>query len=518
MKVGAFGMTSASSLPAGWVVLCVGGTEFITTRTTLENAPNYFATLLSAGGGSFAPATTDGLGRILVDRDPEVFPHILSYLRTLDAFIPPTCPRALRLLEREAAFFGLADLLASLTERREEEAAGSEDEIVLLCGLPDSALERDLISAVAALDAARGGQLASPHCLLGVRLFRSPAGRCDGRASLGFHSPVFSARFKALLEGAGGALPLAGAPAAGVRAHWPTAAALSPFEREECAVMREELGAMRAGKAGFFGGVGPAGPLQGLMGLQLQVPPVPPAGGGAPPRGPHVAAAAAAAAAPAIQVQMGPDGQLAAFLQHMAHAQAGAMQQMANAQAGAGAPQGPAAAPAAPAPAPPPGAQALQQLQQLQMMQQAHAQQHVAQQHVAQLIALAGGAVGVAAPAPQPAADVVAQLNAHLEHVEAQIRNHQLTADHPGAPPAVRAEAAAQLARLRHVQGQLRGSRDRAALHAAEVAAAAEGGGGGGEGAAPPAAAPQLPPPQAAPRGGRGGGGNGGGGGGAAPL
>ena len=48
--------SAAAGLPEGWLCLCVGGTEYLTTRATLENAPGYFATLFSS---SFAPARTD---------------------------------------------------------------------------------------------------------------------------------------------------------------------------------------------------------------------------------------------------------------------------------------------------------------------------------------------------------------------------------------------------------------------------------------------------------------------------
>ena len=141
-------------LPDGWVCLCVGGTEFVTTRATLENAPGFFSSLFSS---SFAAPATDSFGRVLVDRDPEAFPYILSYLRTLDAFVPPSCARLLRVLEREAAFFGLEGLQQQLAERREAEerraAEGEEGAIVLLSGLPDSAVEQDLIAALGLMEA-----------------------------------------------------------------------------------------------------------------------------------------------------------------------------------------------------------------------------------------------------------------------------------------------------------------------------------------------------------------------------
>ena len=133
----------------GWVCLLVGGTEFLATRATLENAGGFFSSLFSS---SYAPCG----GRILIDRDAEAFPYILSYLRTLENFEAPSCPRLLRILKREADFFGLDGLRALLarpTHRLFRIVSGSStnvEQVVsqLLSLDPPWALSGNLLEAV----------------------------------------------------------------------------------------------------------------------------------------------------------------------------------------------------------------------------------------------------------------------------------------------------------------------------------------------------------------------------------
>ncbi|KAF8056379.1 KCTD3 [Scenedesmus sp. PABB004] len=91
------------------VRLCVGGARFATTRATLTAAPgSYLATLF---GGRWEPATVGG--EVFIDRDPDSFKWVLSYLRWLrggGTLVLPDAPLALRQLRAEADFLGLPGL------------------------------------------------------------------------------------------------------------------------------------------------------------------------------------------------------------------------------------------------------------------------------------------------------------------------------------------------------------------------------------------------------------------------
>ena len=84
-------------------MLDVGGRHFATSEATLAKS-RYFAGML-------------GKASIFLDRDPELFEHILPFLRSgsLGA-LPPfsTAPSMWRALRVEAAFFGLDGLVAAL--------------------------------------------------------------------------------------------------------------------------------------------------------------------------------------------------------------------------------------------------------------------------------------------------------------------------------------------------------------------------------------------------------------------
>ncbi|XP_030855885.1 uncharacterized protein LOC115929903 [Strongylocentrotus purpuratus] len=96
--------------------LNVGGKIYLTTRDTLTRYPNsFFAIMLD----SDIPSDRDAQGNYLIDRDSEIFRHVLNFMRCGELVLPRGF-NEFDLLEREADFFSLEALKVVL--RRE--AAG----------------------------------------------------------------------------------------------------------------------------------------------------------------------------------------------------------------------------------------------------------------------------------------------------------------------------------------------------------------------------------------------------------
>lgn len=62
-----------------WIRLNVGGTYFLTTKTTLSRDPNSFLARLIQDGDLISDQ--DETGAYLIDRDPKYFAPVLNYLR-----------------------------------------------------------------------------------------------------------------------------------------------------------------------------------------------------------------------------------------------------------------------------------------------------------------------------------------------------------------------------------------------------------------------------------------------------
>lgn len=96
----------------GLVKLNVGGVKYTTSLTTLIAVPDsFFASLFSGDWQS----TRTAEGDIFVDRDGELFKHVLQYLRAARDQQPFACGTSLSVDElaaiaAEARFYGLADL------------------------------------------------------------------------------------------------------------------------------------------------------------------------------------------------------------------------------------------------------------------------------------------------------------------------------------------------------------------------------------------------------------------------
>ncbi|XP_072172539.1 uncharacterized protein [Diadema setosum] len=108
-------------MASSYVGLNVGGIVFQTSRTTLTSqSENFFTPLLS---GQFESAK-DESGNFLIDRDGQIFRHVLNYLRNGKLVLPERFAE-LALLEQEADFFQLGSLKADIHTLREASLAES---------------------------------------------------------------------------------------------------------------------------------------------------------------------------------------------------------------------------------------------------------------------------------------------------------------------------------------------------------------------------------------------------------
>ena len=94
-----------TTVPSGTVSLNVGGKVYVSTRSTLENAP-FFDGLFRAVSSGATTTTKDEDGRFFVDRDSELFPIILQFLRS-GLPVQASTEHELATLGAEFEFFGL---------------------------------------------------------------------------------------------------------------------------------------------------------------------------------------------------------------------------------------------------------------------------------------------------------------------------------------------------------------------------------------------------------------------------
>nr|XP_054770377.1 BTB/POZ domain-containing protein KCTD6-like [Lytechinus pictus] len=93
-----------------YVGLNVGGKVYQTSQTTLTRDPNSFFALLLDGR---VPSAKDDQGRYIIDRDGELFRHVLNYLR-LQKLVLPDGYNEQELLLHEADFFQLDSMKREL--------------------------------------------------------------------------------------------------------------------------------------------------------------------------------------------------------------------------------------------------------------------------------------------------------------------------------------------------------------------------------------------------------------------
>ena len=104
------------------ISLNVGGTIFVTSVATLTKDPNSMLASMFGGATELPPARKDGHGNYFVDRDPETFRVILSFLRSAclsEDVASLGC--TLEQLEVEADYFRLCGLLKIIRQRRSVE-------------------------------------------------------------------------------------------------------------------------------------------------------------------------------------------------------------------------------------------------------------------------------------------------------------------------------------------------------------------------------------------------------------
>eukprot|EP00794_Sanderia_malayensis_P005633 gene5633-6329_t len=107
---------TAASLNDEWVTLNVGGTRFVTTRTTLTKDPNSMLARMFSTQDCTWHSRVDGQGAYLIDRSPVYFEPILNYLRQ-GSIILNTNTADLKGLLEEAKFFGLGKLVEELEHK-----------------------------------------------------------------------------------------------------------------------------------------------------------------------------------------------------------------------------------------------------------------------------------------------------------------------------------------------------------------------------------------------------------------
>ena len=101
------------------VTLNVGGVLYTTTTFTLQKYPDSMLGALMSGK---IPTTLDSQGHVFIDRDGNMFRHILNFLRTSALCIPSDFAE-MDLLHAEADFFQIEPLVNLLNQHKEEQSS-----------------------------------------------------------------------------------------------------------------------------------------------------------------------------------------------------------------------------------------------------------------------------------------------------------------------------------------------------------------------------------------------------------
>ena len=110
------------------VRLNVGGTKYITEKTTLRKYPD---SVLGAMFRGNIPLSTDGDGYYFIDRCGHIFQYILQFLRSGKLILPKGFCE-LELLEEEASFYEIEDLISTMNNHKSEKEE-DYDHVLLFC-------------------------------------------------------------------------------------------------------------------------------------------------------------------------------------------------------------------------------------------------------------------------------------------------------------------------------------------------------------------------------------------------
>lgn len=139
------------------VRLNVGGTKYITTKTTLRKYPD---SLLGAMFRENIPLSTDGDGYYFIDRCGHIFQYILQFLRSGKLILPKGFCE-LELLQSEASFYQIEDLISTINNHKNEKG-NDYDYVLLFCKAHyeaysdfDSGTDVKLYTSCQSMDAAK---------------------------------------------------------------------------------------------------------------------------------------------------------------------------------------------------------------------------------------------------------------------------------------------------------------------------------------------------------------------------
>ena len=110
------------------VRLNVGGAKYITTKSTLRKYPQ---SMLGAMSREDLPLSTDEDGYYFIDRCGRIFQYILQFLRC-GRLVLPEGFNELDLLQLEADFYQIEDLISAVENRKKEVKVKEADDVNLL--------------------------------------------------------------------------------------------------------------------------------------------------------------------------------------------------------------------------------------------------------------------------------------------------------------------------------------------------------------------------------------------------
>merc|ERR1712117_549841 len=114
------GFSKSFKMASNLITLNIGGTNFTTTVATLTQYPDSMLAAMFDPESERPPAMKDDKGNFFIDRDPEPFRIILSFLRS--ARLPEDIVGcSIEEVEWEADYYGLKKLLKIIGERKKEE-------------------------------------------------------------------------------------------------------------------------------------------------------------------------------------------------------------------------------------------------------------------------------------------------------------------------------------------------------------------------------------------------------------